>query len=228
MNCIVIDDDKVAQKVIQFLIAQTSALNIIGIFNSVTEALPIINTKQVDLIFLDIEMPEISGIDFIKNFGDLPQIIICSSRREYAADSYEFNVADYLIKPISYQRFLKAIEKVKSTRDDFKPNLIKDDSYFIKNKGSYVNVNSKDILYFEALSDYINIYTTTNRYTISSTMRSIESKLPSTEFIRVHRSFIVRIDKVTILEEGHLFIRDKSIPISKSYKKELMKVLSFL
>ena len=228
MNCVIIDDDKVAQKAITYLIEQTLTLTIIGTFNSVTEALPIIKTTPIDLIFLDVEMPEISGIDFIKKFGNLPQIIICSSQREYAAESYEFNVTDYLVKPVSYQRFFKAIEKAKSLNDDFKPNLIKNDSFFIKSKGSFININSKDILYFEALSDYVNIYTTTSRYTINSTMRSIESKLSTTEFIRVHRSFIVRIDKVTMLEEGHLFIREKSIPISKSHRKELTKTLSFL
>ena len=228
MNCIIIDDDKVAQKAIQFLISKVPSLILSGIYDNPLESLQSIDKKEVDLIFLDIEMPEVSGLDFLKNFGNLPQVVVCSSKKEYAADVYEYNVTDYLVKPISYERFAKAIHKTKDVHDNFKFNGIRDDSFFIKNKGNYLNVNSKDILYFEALSDYVNIYTHAAKYTIYSTMRAIEAKLPNTEFVRIHRSYIVRIDKIAFIEEGNVFVKETPLPISKSYKKELNNRLNFL
>ncbi len=226
MNCIIIDDDKVAQKAIEFLINKTNSLCLIGTFENPNKALEILTTEKIDLIFLDIEMPEISGIDFLKNFGDLPQIIVCSSKKEYAVDAFEYNVTDYLVKPINYERFTKALNRVKEEQESFKNNT--EDTFFIKNKGTYVNVSAKEIIYFEALSDYVCVYTKTNRYIISSTMRAIESKLLKKEFIRVHRSFIIRIDKIKTIEDGFVLLGDKSIPVSKSHKKELLNQLNFL
>lgn len=228
MNCIIIDDDKVAQKAIQFLTTKIPNLIVTGIYDKALDAVDDIQKNEVDLIFLDIEMPEVSGLDFLKNFGNLPQIIICSSKKEYAADVFEFNVTDYLVKPIDHERFAKAIDKVKDVQDNFKLTGKRDNSFFIKNKGYYLNIRSEDILYFEALSDYVNIHTRTNKYTIYSTMRAVESKLPSEEFVRIHRSYIIRIDKITVIEENSVFVKDTCLPISKSYKKELTSRLNFL
>ena len=228
MNCVIIDDDKVAQKALEFLITKVPSLTLAGTYGNPLDSLQRIDKKEVDLIFLDIEMPEVNGLDFLKNFGNLPQIIVCSSKKEYAADVYEFNVTDYLVKPVSYERFIKAIGKVQDVQDNFKFNGVRDDSFFIKNKGNYLSISSKDILYFEALSDYVNIYTLTNKYTIYSTMRAIEGKLPRDQFVRTHRSYIIRIDKIAVMEEATVFIKDTPIPISKSYKKELTNRLNFL
>lgn len=228
MNCIIIDDDKVAQKAIQFLAEKIPGLTVVGIYDGALEASQAIHEKQADLLFLDIEMPGVSGLDFLKNFGNLPQIIVCSSKKQYAADVFEFNVTDYLVKPITYERFVKAIDKVKEVQDNFKLTGKRDNSFFIKNKGYYVNIRSEDILYFEALSDYVIVHTHTNKYSIYSTMRAIESKLPNEEFARIHRSYIIRLDKISVIEESSVFVKDTCLPISKSYRREFINRLNFL
>ena len=228
MNCIIIDDDKVAQKAIQFLIEKYPGLDLVGVYDNAMDAVAAIQKTEVNLVFLDIEMPEVSGLDLLKNFGNLPQIIVCSAKKEYAADVYEFNVTDYLVKPINYERFAKALDKAREIQDNFKPSGKRDDSFFIKHKGYYISIPADDILYFEALSDYVNIYLRNNKYTIYSTMRAIEAKLSDEEFVRVHRSYIIRIDKISMIEENCVFVRDTCLPISKSYRKGFTNRLSFL
>lgn len=228
MNCIIIDDDRVAQKALQFLIANTPGLHLAGTFDRAMDAMELIQKKAADLAFLDIEMPEVSGIDLLKNFAGLPQIVVCSSKKEYAADVFEFNVSDYLVKPVNQERFAKAIETVRAVQDNFRPAGKKDDSIFIKHKGYYVSVRPDDILYFEALSDYVNIHTRSQKYTIYSTMRAIEARLPAEEFARIHRSYIIRLDKITVIEENSVFVKDVCLPISKSYRRDFTSRLNFL
>jgi DNA-binding LytR/AlgR family response regulator len=227
MNCIVIDDDKVAQKAIEYQINKTTPLKLLGTYNGINVALEEIKKSEIDIIFLDIEMPGISGIDFLRNFGDLPHIIICSAKREYAAEAFDYNVTDYLVKPVKYERFLKAIDKVTQVQENFTQDKVSD-AFFIKKEGRYIKVQASDILYIEALSDYVNIYTNDNRYTICSTMRAIESKLPTNKFLRIHRSYIVQLAKITAVEDNTVCLNDKLLPVSKSHLSSLTSKLNFL
>lgn len=224
----IIDDDKVAQKAIGFLVSRVPFLSLVGSAEHPVEALEILKTSPVDIIFLDIETPEINGLDFLKNFDIQPQVIVCSAKKEYAADVYEFNVTDYLVKPISFERFSKAVEKAREMQEEQRQAGPAADSFFIKNKGNYLRVNTRDILYFEALSDYVNIHTSSGKYTVYSTMHAIEGKLPEQEFVRIHRSYIARLDKITTIEENRVLMKEVALPVSKSYKRGLTSRLNFL
>ncbi len=228
MTCIIIDDDRVAQKAMQLLISEVSGLTLIGSFDTAMSALEPLRRQEVDLVFLDIEMPGMSGLDLLRNIPDLPQIIVCSSRRDYAVDAFEFSVTDYLVKPLTRPRFAKAMEKAWKVQADRNPKSAKSGSFFVKHKGYYISLRPEDVLYFEALSDYVNIYTGTGKHTIYSTMKAVEARLPAADFFRIHRSYIIRLDKITVIEENCVFLNDTCLPVGKSYMKEFTKRLNFL
>lgn len=220
LNCISIDDDELSQKALVHCIERTDFLFLSGVFGNVKEALNLIQSKKIDLIFLDVEMPEISGIDFIKTFNDIPQIILVTGKKEYAVEAFDYNVTDFIVKPVDFSRFLKAASKAKQIHE----NVISSENpqfIFLKKDSKLVKVNLEDILWVEALADYVNIYTINERFTILSTMKSIESRF-SKDFVRVHRSYIVRFDKIKTLEENSVLVGDKTIPISRSYRENLL------
>jgi len=227
MNCIIIDDDKLSCRVIEEFVARTENLTLINTFSNAVDAINSIKSavEEVDLIFLDIEMPEMSGIDFLDSLDTLPQIIIISSKEKYTLNAFEYDVTDYLLKPVSYGRFYKAVDKA-LTR--FNKNKIdtKGDEIFIKHNSSLVRLKYEDILWVEALENYVIINTFNDRYTIHFTMKAIEQKLPTTKFTRVHRSFIVNTGSINVIEDNSILIKThdgmKSLPIGKSYKDKLM------
>ena len=173
-------------------------------------------------------MPEMSGIEFIREFKEKPQIILISSKKEYAAEAFDFNITDYIVKPAAYARFLKAAEKALEIEESIKVNDDNKKELYIKKDSRLIKIDCKDVLYIEALSDYVNIYTTTVRYTVLSTMKGIEAKLPLKEFARIHRSYIIRLDKIKAIEDGAVIINEQTIPISNSYKKDFINVLNIL
>jgi DNA-binding LytR/AlgR family response regulator len=172
-------------------------------------------------------MPEMSGLEFIAAAKDIPQVIVTSSKTEYAADSYNFDVTDYLVKPIQPERFTQAVEKALeiSTTVQTGPEQT---HFFIKKNRSYSRVKFEDIDYIEALADYVQINAESGRFTILSTMKSIANRLPKDKFIRVHRSYIVAIDKIMRIDDNIIIVGEKSIPVSRSYKEDLMKNLNLL
>ncbi|CAN5142983.1 LytTR family DNA-binding domain-containing protein [soil metagenome] len=230
MNCLIIDDDELARRTVQHCVERTDFLQLAGSCASVPEALKIIREKKVDLIFLDVEMPEMSGIDFLRTFKEIPQIILITGKKEYAADAFDYDVTDFILKPVEYSRFLKAAIKANAIHNNLEIKREDgDDSIFIKKEGNrLIRLPAKDILWVEALADYVNIHTTDGRHTILATMKSIESKLSSKDFIRIHRSYIVRLDKVTEIEENSVKISGKLLPVSRSHKEELFKRLRLL
>jgi DNA-binding LytR/AlgR family response regulator len=236
MNCIIIDDDKFATKVIEEFVNKTEGLNLVGTYSnpvSAIHALSQTNTEEpIQLIFLDIEMPEMSGIDFLKSLTVIPQVIIFSSQDKYALESYEYDVTDYLLKPVQYARFIKAVNKARE-RFEKKENLAKKSTeIFIKNNSSLVRVKYDDILWIEALENYVVVNTFKDKYTIHFTMKSISDKMPMDKFVRVHRSFIVNLSKIKLIEDNSVIIRtetgSKVIPIGKSYKDKLMDDINLI
>ncbi len=235
MNCIIVDDDKLSVKIMQEFVERTKELNLLGTFSTAVEALAILNSplsQSVDLIFLDIEMPQMSGIEFLDALNVVPQVIIYSSQEKYALESYEYDVTDYLLKPVDYERFLKALVKVKE-RIDRKESPVKESTeIFIKNNSSLVRLKYDDILWVEAMENYVVLNTYTDKYTIHFTMKALAEKLPDDKFIRVHRSFIVNFTKVKSIEDNMLMIvsdkATKAIPVGKSYKDKLMNDINII
>ncbi|MBN1184737.1 MAG: response regulator transcription factor [Bacteroidales bacterium] len=232
MNCIIIDDDPLSRRVIEELVSKTDALNLLASYTSAVDAINAFSTHdEIDLIFLDIEMPEMSGIDFLKTLKNPPQIIIISSQEKYALDAFEYDVTDYLLKPVSYSRFYKAVDKV---YERYKKNKIEAQAneIFIKKNSTLVRLKFDDILWVEALENYVIFTTYKEKFTIHFTMKAIEQKLPSSMFTRVHRSYIVNIRNINVIEDNSIIITTnegpKSIPIGKSYKDKLMNDINLI
>lgn len=229
MKCLIVDDDALSREIIQDLVEQTPDLTLVKSCESAMEAFNVLKDESIDLVFLDVEMPEMSGIELIKNVDVLPQVILVTSHTEYALESYEYNVTDFIAKPLQPARFLKAIEKAKKMHQmEEAPASTSASTIFIKTDSRLVQVDTRNILFIEALGNYVNIYTDKGRYTILSTMKEIEKKLGPPEFARVHRSYIVRIDKIDLIEDNLIAINDKQINIGKVYKEELTKQLNML
>ncbi len=230
INCLIVDDEPLAIGVIQEYIEQVPQLNLITTCSNAMKAFQVLNKEKIDLLFLDIEMPEINGIDFIKSLANPPSIILTTAYREYALQSYEIEVIDYLLKPISFSRFFKAINKyIKSNTDN---KIIATTTPASKNQGSiYVYSNKKnikvyfdDILYVESVKDYVNIHTTGKNIISKNTITKYEALLPDS-FIRIHRSFIVNTSKITAFTHHDIEIGEKEIPIGSSYKKQVVELL---
>lgn len=236
MNCIIIDDDKFSTKIVEEFVTKTDGLTLVGKYANAVSAINALNTNDgenpIHLIFLDIEMPEMTGIDFLKSLNVLPQVIIYSSQEKYALEMYEYDVTDYLLKPVLYPRFIKAVNKARE-RFDKKENLSKKSTeIFIKNNSSLVRVKYDDILWIEALENYVVVNTFKDKFTIHFTMKSITDKMPMDKFVRIHRSFIVNMSKIKVIEDNSVIINcevgPKLIPIGKSYKDKLMDDINLM
>jgi len=233
MDCIIIDDDKVSRMLLEKYIAKTEFMNLLATFESPVDAINSIEKfKNIELIFLDVEMPEMTGIEFIKSHENLPQVIIVSAKENYAVDAIEYEVTDYLLKPISYARFFKAASKAKKKIEDEKGTK-NADGIFIKETGNtFTRVRYEDIYWIEALENYISISTSNGKFTIHCTMKSIENQLPENLFIRIHRSFIVNISKIETIEDNAVKLKlgteNIELPIAKNSKDDLMQKLNVI
>lgn len=232
MKCILIDDDEMSCRVLEDYVNRTSFLELLQTFNNAVDAINFMKEgNSVDLIFLDIEMPEMTGIDFLNTITNPPQIIIVSSRDKYALEAFEYSVTDYILKPINYARFFKAANKAlesstKNIQDADEKEI------FIKKSNSLVKIKYSDILWVEALENYVVINTRGDKFTIHFTMKAIENHLPNSLFKRVHRSFIVNIREIFSIEDNSVVIKlpegKKIIPIGKSYKDKLLSEINLM
>ena len=225
MNCIIIDDDQMSRRVIEEFVERTDSLHLVNSYENAVDAINIFQTgEDIDLIFLDIEMPEMSGIDFLETLENPPQIIIVSSKEKYALEAFNYDVTDYLLKPVTYGRFFKAVNKA-SVRFKNKVDT-KENEIFIKKNSALVRLKYEEILWVEALENYVIFTTYNDKYTIHFTMKAIEQKLPNNIFTRVHRSYIVNVSSIKVIEDNSIVIKTKdghkTIPIGKSYKDKLM------
>lgn len=230
MNCIIVEDSEVTRTDFENKVRQVSFLNLVGSCTTAIEATNIIMNTQVDLVILDVMLPEMDGLQFMKALDkERPQIILVSSNKKYALDAFEYEVTDFLAKPVSMERFFKAISKAKKKFEEGSGISSHDDlSIFIKVNSLLVRVDSREICFIEALGDYVTIHTTKTKYTIHSTMRAIESALSDKFFFRAHNSYIVRLDKISSIEDNCMIVGEKLIPISRSKMKDLMQRLKFL
>jgi len=223
IKCIVIDDEPLAIEKLSIYISKISWLQHEASFSNAIDALNYLKTHDIDLIFLDIQMDEFSGIQFLKSLKTSQKVIITSAYTEYAIKGYEFDVTDFLLKPFGFERFIVAIDKVFSQLVDSK--TIKRSYIFIKSGYNMERVMFDEILYVEGMLEYLQIVTTKNKLMTLQTFSSIESVLPPSNFIRVHKSFIVAIDKIDMIERNIIKIKEKRISIGVSYKDRFDKLL---
>jgi DNA-binding LytR/AlgR family response regulator len=233
MNCIIVDDDKLSCKLIEGFVKKSTSLNLIGIFSdSISARNEMTKRHDIDLIFLDIQMPELNGFDFIGSLEYPPNIIIISSTEEYALRAFDNNVIDYLLKPVTYARFCKAIDKTIRYFSRKESANTGDEEIFIKKGSSLVKLKLKDIIFVEALENYVTLTTNEEKFTIHFTMKAIENHLPSGVFIRVHRSYIINKSMIQSIKENSLDLivgnTIKSIPVGKSFRDMLLNDINVM
>lgn len=226
IHCIIIDDEPLARNGIKEYIHDIEFLELVGEFDNPLVATELLGTGKVQLIFLDIQMPKITGLDFLKTISEPPAVIFITAYPEYAIEGFEVNAVDYLVKPVSFERFLKAAMKAKDLLSQKEIKQGSPDHFFIKVDNSLVKLQYDDVLFVEALQNYVTIHTATKKYISYLTFRSVEVYLPAGRFVKVHKSFIVSADKVNSIDGNEICIGQHRIPISRSMKDEVMEKLT--
>lgn len=225
IRCVVIDDEPLARKGLKEYIADTDFLNLVGEFDNPLKAADMISKGDVQLLFLDIQMPKITGLEFFRTLNQAPPVIFTTAYPQYALDGYELNALDYLVKPISFERFLKAALKAKEYYEVREKNVKEaavTDYFFIKADGKLVKLQYEDILFAEALQNYVVIHTREKKYVTYLTFKSVEDYLPSHLFIKTHKSYIVSASKIESIEGNEIRVGPHHIPISRNLKDEVM------
>jgi len=222
IKCIIIDDEPLAIKVIQNHLIDFPYMELVATFNNAIEALAIIENGEIDVIFLDINMPKMSGLDFLRSLLIKPHIVITTAYREYAVESFDLDVIDYLVKPIPFGRFLKAITKITNKvgveKDKTSETSFKEEPFiFLKVDKKLMKIKLNDILFIESLKDYIKVFTVIGDYLVHKSMTSISEELSSENFLRIHRSFTIAINKITSVEGNSVEIANRRIPIGRNY-----------
>lgn len=230
MTCLIVDDNDMARLTIRQLIAGIPQLTITGECTSAPEAFRYISEDPPDLVFLDIEMPGMSGIELLRSLSRKPLIIFTTSQSNYAAEAFELNVVDYLVKPVTMPRLLQAVEKARETlaRSNSEIKSMEQDYLFIRDNGILKKIKLDDILYVEAMGDYIKIYTQAKVYIVHTTLKAFEENAAAGKFMRVHRSYIVALDKIETIENGVLNIMNTPIPVAESYRSQLIRKIKLL
>lgn len=231
MNCLIIDDNKIARTTLKQLASQVKDLTVIGECSDAMEAWNFIREQPVHLLLLDIEMQGMSGLELTRNLGNKrPVIVFTTSKKEYAAEAFELNVADYIVKPVTPARFIQAIDKVRDILDSSKEDVTfsEDKFIFIRDSNIVRKLGLDDILFAEAMGDYVKLHTRGKFYAIHTTLKAVEERLPSGKFLRVHRSYIVAVNKIETIQDGALIINGKPLPVADAYRSALNKRMNIL
>jgi len=239
LKCIAVDDEPLALDIIEDYVSKVPFLELVKRTENAIEALQLVQAGDIDLVFLDIQMPELTGIQFLKIAGGKASFILTTAYSQYALESYDLNVSDYLLKPIAFDRFYKAVEKVHNlikVQDSARPvqPVIKEtpkpqpvqpvqDFIFVKTEHKIQKIELDDILYIEGLKDYISIFTKNERIITLQNMKKMEETLPSSQFIRVHKSYIISLDKIESIERSRITICSKMIPVGDTYRDEFFR-----
>jgi DNA-binding LytR/AlgR family response regulator len=229
-NCLVVDDSKIATILLVQLLAQIPDMKIVGTCASAIEANVFLSQNKVDLLFLDIEMPGMSGIELLQSLQERPLTILTSANKGYAIEAFELNVVDYIVKPVLLPRLLKTIRRATELiqEEDVFINEIAKDYIFIKDGKTIRKILFNDIYYLEARGDYVKIHYADKYYVIHATLKLLEEKLSSKKFIRVHRSYIVSVEKIDYIEDNVLYLNTIAVPLSEFYKTTVLSHLNFL
>ncbi|MCL6293950.1 LytR/AlgR family response regulator transcription factor [Jejuia spongiicola] len=237
MNCIIVDDEATARTIIAQLCTNVPSLNVLEEFPNAIQAMKYLNQNEVDLIFLDIHMPDFTGFDFIQTLKNPPKIILTTSDSQFAIEAFEYDcIVDYLVKPIALPRFEKAIQKAETSKvaenkvipSGTETEASTANDLYINIDRRLIKLDIPSIYLIEAKGDYINVKTEDKNYTVHSTLKKIEDKLPNDLFLKVHRSYIINIKKIVDIEDNSVLIKKDVIPVSRSNRPELMKRLNLL
>jgi len=221
MNCVILDDEPLALQVLEHYIGQTPLLHLAASFRNAIEAYEYLRKHPVDVLFLDIEMPLVNGVHFLKSLSEVPKTIFTTAYKHYAFDGFELDVVDYLLKPFSYQRFIRAVDKLKSP-----PAEATYDPVFIRVNKSRIPVNQYDVLYIESAKDYIHIISLHEQHQVYHTLKSFSAKLDQALFLQIHRSFLINKQHVKSVQPTQITLtNDFIIPIGKSYQKHVRKAI---
>lgn len=234
LNCIAIDDEPSSLRIIREFCSKIQSVNIVGTFTNPYDAIQTLNNNQVDLIFLDIVMPQISGQEFLKTLYNPPMVIFTSAFKEYASDGFEYDAVDYLVKPFAFDRFLKAVNKAFHLLRLKNPAFGSMEDHEGKSHGflmvkveyTTIRVDMNDILYIEGLKDYVKIHTEGKLILTKTTMKNIIDKLPSGSFFRVHKSYIISVNKIDMIENSRIVIGNQRIPIGESFRSSFFDMVS--
>lgn len=224
VRCLIVDDEPLAQKVMERYILQTPALQLVGKCNNAVDAFEMLHKAVVDVMFLDIKMPGVNGIDFLKSLRQPPAVIFTTAYPEYGAMSYDVEAVDYITKPVTYERFCKSIDRLLK-KTSTSPAPANPSHIYIKEDGRLVKILYNDIFYIQAMKDYLKIVTANKAYVTHMTMKAVLDLLPGDVFLRTHRSYIVSMLHVTSAGGSEIVVADKSLPLSESYRKEVMDCL---
>lgn len=238
MKCVIVDDELMARKYLEKLCQKEGDLNVLAVCENAKEALEVLNEHEVDILFLDVEMPGLSGFELLNQLPYQPNVILTTSHKDYAFEAFEYEVSDFLKKPISLPRFRKAVEKVRAKEELLSTETskggngndeFKTDEIFVKDKNRLVKLSFDDILYIENVGDYVKVVTLDKKnYVIHGTIKSFAKKLPERHFLKVHRSYIINLHKIKDIEGGSIVINGNVIPVSRSHKSMLMDRLKIL
>lgn len=229
ISCLIVDDEAIARDVIATHLSKISNINIVASCNNALEAFNVISNNTIDLVFLDINMPEISGISFAKSINKNIKIIFTTAYREYAVEGFELQAVDYLLKPISFERLLKAVNTYFEVHGDPKNGQIQKPEtnpfMFVRSDRRMIKIDFDAIIYIESYSDYIKIHLSDEIIVTRETLSALEAKLPKVQFIRIHRSFIIALAHISSFTNEHIVIHGQALTISRSYKKEVLELL---
>ena len=236
LRCLVVDDDPLSVQVVLNCIANTPFLTLAGSFTNPVEAAEALRTQPIDLLFLDVEMPLLSGIELLGTLQHPPLVVLITSSKNYAVQAFEHAVVDYLVKPVSYARFLQAAQKALDTAerqalasasaDAIEAPAPDADFTFVKVDSKLVRIGFDDVRYVEALGDYVHIVTGQSKLIVYSTMKAVEEKFPSSRFVRVHRSFIVNLNRIQALEDNAVIVEGKHISVGQTYLRDVLQRLN--
>lgn len=226
LKCIIIEDQLPAQRILKGYLEEIPNLELVGTFLSPVEALPTLENENVNVLFLDVHLPKISGIDFLKSFRNPPSVILTTAFTEYALEGFELDVVDYLLKPFSFERFLKAISKIQRISKNNNP-IVRQQFIFVRTKGVIQKIKIGDIGFIEAKGDFVLINTGTQRFIANSSLSDILLRLGS-HFVRSHKSFIVNINAIDRIDGNRIFIGNQKISIGRTYKENLMGKLKMI
>jgi len=233
IKCLVVDDEPLARDLMRSHLEKLENFEIVAECSDAMKALQALRNYKVDLMFMDIQMPQITGIEFLKTLKNPPRVIFTTAYREYAVDGFELDVVDFLLKPITFERFLKSVNKYfLLTREDVKVNSFshssapkEDDFIYVKENKKVVKIYLNEILYIEGLSEYVQIYTENKKLVTKTSMTNMEEKLPDSDFMRIHKSFIVSLNKIEAFTSTTIDIPGKELPIGRSYKNAVLETL---
>jgi len=234
LNCVIIEDEPLARNLLIDYVKKVPSLNLIEAFSNPLAAMETLRSASIDLLFLDVQMPEITGISLLKILKKKPLVVLTTAYSQYALEGYELDVADYLLKPITFERFLKAVDKVTQRLESSAPVIqpvTPEQStsatafIFVKDGTKLVKVKLDDILYIEGLKDYVTIYTTSHKVVTLQRLKALEEQLPSNKFIRIHNSYIVSLDAIDVIQKNEVQIKGVVLPVGDTYRKSFREFI---